>query len=257
MHIFLSRAMTLAAAMFLSMASASYAQTLEEQAAAKETYVDGLRLYPSNNTMQSRGVQIAYVETSTSPGNGQYFCGGMSDSQIKTAAAITSAAISKLPASAWQTIQLKYILLCSETRANNREIGGIPVPPIQLLMLNAGSSPSAASRFPLTVMHELYHLIEMQTGHYNDTVWNGQFSGYDNSYGTQAGNVAFGSGGNGFINAYGKSFPHEERAELFAIQLLAANALDEHIRNSKDDTLRSKRDYVVRQCIKILGDGAC
>jgi hypothetical protein len=240
----------------LCFAAHAHAQTPEEQAAAKETYIEGLRLYPSS-TLSALGIRIAYVEQDTSPGGGRYYCGALNSEQMRQAAHISSVALQKIPASGWQRIQMKYLLLCSETKANGRVIGGIPVPPLQLLMVATGASPASSTRFPYTLLHELYHMVEMQAGSYNDNDWNQQFGGYDNSYGSTAGSTALGSGGKGFINGYGKSFPHEERAEIFAINAIAGRNLTQFIDKNGDTKLRAKHDYLRSKCADMLGSGAC
>jgi len=233
------------------------AASSEEQAAAETTYVENIRLYPQSAEMAARGLHIAYVEADSSPGGGRYVCGGMNEKQIASGAKIVTLVLNALPVQAWQKIDIQYILLCSTAKANGRVIGGIPVPPAKLLMLNAGVAPSAKSRFPLTIMHELFHAIEMQYGSYQDAAWDAQFSGYDNSYGAQAGATTMGSGGAGFINGYGKSFSHEERAELFAMQILTRKSLSQYIANKDDKKLEKKQRYIVDKCNQLLGAGSC
>lgn len=257
MHFFTSILGFLAMALFVACASTAHAQTAAEAAAAKETYIENLRIYPPSDALKQRQMQIVYVENDTRPGGGRYFCGGMNSKQIKQAATIADAVLQKIPVSAWNKIDLKYLLLCSDTSANGRAIGGIPVPPIKLLMLAAGNNPSTTSRYPYTILHELYHAIEMQKGAYNDSEWGQQFSGYDNSYGSSAGSTALGTGGKGFVNGYGKSFPYEERAELFTISILAGATLDSFIAKQNDSTLKAKRDFMRKKCTTLLGNGVC
>lgn len=228
------------------------AQTAAEAEAARETYIPTLLLYPAP-ALETLGLRAAYVSEAVTPGNGRYTCGGLDRHQLeKTVPAIITAA-QKIPAAAWRKINLKYLLLCSEAKAGSRVIGGIPVAPLRLLMLSVGKTPAATSGFAHTLLHELYHLIEMQDNSFTDVEWNNAFSGYDHFYGTAAGDTAAGSGGKGFVNGYGKSFPHEERAEIFALHALSPERLQDAIARVRDDVLQQKLDFVIRKSRKMLG----
>jgi hypothetical protein len=228
------------------------ALALDEATAARETHIPGLRLHPASAQLRRQGVWLAYVQGTVSPGRGRYTCGGMTPQQVDTAADIAVETLSVLPAAAWRRIDLKYLLLCSETLANGREIGGMPVPPLKLLMLATGDDP-ANNRFAVTLLHELYHLIELQNGGLNDPKWDRLYSGYDGGYGDTAGDTDLGSGGAGFINGYGRSLAHEERAEIFALHLLAGDDLNDHITQTNDTTLKAKRAFVQSKCNQMLG----
>lgn len=245
----------LLATMWVSAAHA--APSAEEQAAAKETYIDGLRLLPATAAATNNGFRFGYVEKDSKPGGGRYSCGALTNVQADEAARIVELAFAALPQSAWQKIDMRYVLLCAEAAANGREIGGIPVPPLKLLMLGTGTKPSESSRLPYTALHELYHLIEMQKNQYADKGWDSAFSGYANSYGSSAGDTRLGSGGAGFVNGYATSFGAEERAELFAIHLLSGAELSAHIVQNKDKTLVKKKVALLKKCSTMLGDGAC
>lgn len=242
----------LAAALFL--APVVNAQTITQAVAAQETYIPEIRLLPASLS-PSPSIVMTYVEKDNQPGGGRYFCGGMSQSHASEAARDVSRAFGNLSSGMWDRITLKYVLLCSEAKANGRSIGGIPVPPIKLLMLSAGNAGSASSRLPMTALHELFHLIEIQQNSYNDTSWNASFSGYQNRY--DRNDVTVGSAGKGFINAYGASFPHEERAEIFANLLLNQPSITQYFANTNDAILRKKVSVVKAKCTSMLGNGAC
>lgn len=235
-------------------ASPAFAQSAEETAAGKKLYVDNLRLKPQSDALKKSGVTIAYVSKDTQPGGGKYFCGAISPARLESAETEVSKAFATLPDSAWDKISLDYVLLCSETRAGDRNIGGIPVPPLKLLMLAAGND--SGNRFAQTALHELYHLIEMQHKTYKDAEWDGFFTGYNNAYGS-ANAVEFGSGGAGFLNSYSQSFSHEERAEIFASMLYTTQPLVQHVQKSGDEKLMQKIGFMVGKCQKLLGSDAC
>lgn len=238
--------------------NAAYAApSAEELAAAETTYIHGLKLLPASQATQVRGFRFAYVEQDTSPGGGRYQCGALNAQQADQAARIVANAFHAMDESAWAAITLDYVLLCSRAAAGGQEIGGIPVPPIKLLMLGTGSNPASSPRLPYTALHELFHLIEMQNSSYQDAAWDQEFTGYAHGYGATAGSTLVGSGGAGFINGYAKSFPHEERAEIFAIQLLSGDALSAYITRKNDTVLARKKTFILRKCAQLLGAKAC
>lgn len=232
---------------------ASLAQSDAQARAARETYIPEIQLLHPAPELAKHGIHFAYVAEDTSPGNGKYFCGGLKEPRLSQAANEVSKALAKLPAEAWNNIDLKYLLLCSVAKAQSRTIGGIPVPPIKLLMLSVGQSTD--SRLPYTTLHELYHMVEFQHGAYNDAEWNRRFEGYDDRYGSV--NTVLGSGGADFINAYGKSFPHEERAELFAIRMYNPRSLGLHLKAHPNQTLVDKVLYMQQKCADLLGSSTC
>lgn len=229
------------------------ARAVTEADAAAETYIETIKLLPAPDALARQGLHIAYVPQTVKPGGGRYSCGGMTAAAAAQAATAAAAALQKIPAEGWRAIRLKYLLLCSDAQAGGRDIGGIPVPPLQLLMLAAGQAPAGNPRFAYTVLHELYHMIEMQQNSYADARWNAAYAGYDNSYGASAGDTRLGSGGKGFVNGYGKSFPHEERAEIFAIDTLTPDALTQHIAAAGDTALAAKRADVRAKSRQMLG----
>lgn len=88
---------TLMNGVWLEVASA---QTLSEQQAAKETYIDGLRLLEAaaqEPRLTTLGIHLGYVEQDTRPGGGRYFCGAMSRHESRSAGRIITTALLKLP----------------------------------------------------------------------------------------------------------------------------------------------------------------
>ncbi len=251
---FLSRNAGIFIAAALCIAPTTNAQTITQSVAAQETYIPEIQLLPTSLS-PNPAVVMTYVAQDTQPGGGNYYCGAMSQTRATEAARDVTAALNTLPQGAWNAITMRYILLCSEAKAGGRAIGGIPVPPIKLLMLSAGNSKAASPRLPMTALHELYHLIEMQQGRYNDINWNTSFAGYKNRYGNN--DVTIGSGGEGFINAYGTSFPHEERAEIFANLLLDERGITRYLETTRDAILRQKIAAVKENCTAMLGNATC
>jgi hypothetical protein len=226
---------------------------ISQQQAAKATYIPDIKI--ASDTDDDTTPVITYVDKDTKPGGGRYFCGALDRASVDKAAMHIKTALKKLPDSAWSKINLKYLLLCSSAKANGTEIGGIPVPPIKLLMLSTGRNASNGKYLSSIALHELYHLIEFQDNSHDDSSWNAQFSGYRNSYGSNA--TKFGSGGKGFINSYGKNFPYEERAEIFSILKNNPRELSDYIESSGDSVLLDKVKFMRDKCLKMLGDSAC
>lgn len=232
-------------------------QSAEEIAAAEETYLPGLRFLDGDSTLETAGIRIVYVPKDVSPGNGRYFCASQLPPQRTKAATVVRNALARLGQDALERSDLKYILLCSEAKDSGRAIGGIPVPPLNLLMLSSGKNETPSARFGMTALHEFYHFIEFKNGLYNDPQWNNTFKGYMNSYGTTFPSAKVGSGGKNFINGYAQTFPHEDRAELFAIMVKDPGAVLEQLRKSNSPVLAQKIERVVSNCREMLGYEAC
>lgn len=243
--------------MSLACLGVATAQSVSEQQAAKETQIDGLRLLDpaaQEPRLKALGIHLAHVEKDTRPGGGRYFCGAMSRDESRAAGKIISAALLKLPDAALGKVRLRYVILCSPAMASGQRIGGIPVPPLDLLMLDAGGSGTDPSYLQHGFLHELYHLIEFRFGTYQDTEWQNLFgTGYANRYGPGLEHSRIGSGKRGFLNAYAETFPHEERAELFASLLLNPAEVAAHIEATNDALLKEKTLYLVRKCERLLG----
>lgn len=233
------------------------ARTLSEQQAAKETYIDGLRLLEAASTeprLATLGINLGYVEKDTRPGGGRYFCGAMSRNESRAAGRIVATALSKLPDASIGKLRLRYVILCSSAMAAGQRIGGIPVPPLDLLMLDVGESGNDAAYLQRLFLHELYHLVEYRFNTYQDDDWQRRFgAGYANSYGGRLKQSRIGSGKRGFLNAYAETYPHEERAELFAFLVLNPADVVAHIKATNDELLKEKALYLAAKCERLIG----
>lgn len=234
--------------------SVASAQTVSEQQAAKETHIEGLRLLGAaahEPRLKILGIHLGYVEADTRPGGGRYFCGAMSRDESRAAGKTIAAALLRLPDASLGKLRLRYVILCSRAMAGGQRIGGISVPPLDLLMLDAGGRGDDLQHL---FLHELYHLIEFRFGTYQDAEWHNRFgTGYAGSYGSGLNHSRIGSGKRGFLNAYAETFPHEERAELFASLLLNPAQVVAHIKAADDQLLKQKALYLVRKCERLLG----
>lgn len=225
--------------------------------AAKETEIEALRLLddPSpEGRLTKLGVSLGYVEETTHPGGGQYLCGGLTSDESRAAGTVVATALARLPDASLERLGLRYVILCGQAMAGSRRIGGIPVPPLNLLMLDVGASGRNQAYLQHLFLHELYHLIEYRFNTFNDADWQARFgTGYASGYGSEGTQSTIGSGKRGFLNSYSETFPHEDRAELFALLLLEPAAVDAHIQTAGDDPLRQKVQYMVEKVDRLIG----
>jgi hypothetical protein len=222
--------------------------------AARATEFDGLRLLGAQDQdrrLSGLGIYMAYVTSDTRPSDGMYLCGAMSRDEVLSAAGTVASALQNLPDAVLSRLRLKYVVLCSQALAAGQSIGGIPVPPLDLLMLSAaGDSASLQHR----TLHELYHLVEYRSGGIGDADWSSQFgSGYSNRYPGLLRKTPLGSGKPGFVSAYGETHPHEDRAELFAYLVLSPREVADLIRRTGDAVLRRKAHYLSDKCQRAIG----
>lgn len=186
------------------------------------------------------GIRVGYLEAGASLGStGKYFCGALTSDQAVMAAGPVSSGIARIPQTTVSRMGLRYVILCSGLTKDGRRIGGIPVPPLDLLMLKVGSA-AQAGWMEGSALHELYHLAELRINALADGDWERQFSGYANSYAPNLGSIEIGSGAEGFLDSYSQTFPYEERAELFSHLLMHPDEVTAHIRTTNDDVLRRK-----------------
>lgn len=229
----------------LLLADPARAQVPSQKQASKETEIKGLRLVDAK-----LGIAIGYVESDTRPGGGKYLCGGMSKATAISAAKVVSNALGRIPKTSLDRVRLKYVIVCSRALASGQSIGGIPVPPLNLLMLNMGDREHGEH----LVLHELYHLVEYRFGSFSDTEWDRRFGGgYANSYASGSKVSAIGSGKPGFLNSYSETFAHEERAELFAHLVLERRSVHAHLRSTADGLLKKKILHLIEKCNRMLG----
>jgi hypothetical protein len=239
-----------ALALWLCLVSLPATAAPSDRDGARETEFPGLRLLGSSQErrLTTLGVSLGYVEADTRPGGGQYVCGALDRNGALSAAGSVAEALQYLPDTAFARLRLRYVVLCGFATAAGQSIGGIPAPELNLLMLDAGGN---AGNLPHTTLHELYHLFEYRVGSFSDGGWSGQFEGYTNSYPGLLRRSPIGSGRAGFINGYGESHAHEERAELFAFMLLSPGAVAAQA--SRDPVLRRKAEYMADKCERQLG----
>lgn len=228
-------------------APAALATHADERAAARETEFDGLRLL----TDASRGIHFGYVEAETRPSEGVYLCGAMRRDEAAAAASTVAGALSNLPDAVVARLRLRYVVLCGGVTESSKSIGGIPVAPLDLLVLDGtGDGASLQHR----TLHELYHLLEYRFGGIGDAEWASQFGGgYSNAYPGLLRKAPLGSGKPGFATAYGETHPHEDRAELFAWLVLAPGEVASLIRRNGDSVLKRKADFLSDKCQRVVG----
>jgi hypothetical protein len=218
----------------------------DDRRAGQETEFDGLHLLATT----TRGVHFGYVEVDTRPSEGMYVCGALRRGEAESAGATVATALQNLPDGALARLRLRYVILCGGATAAGQSIGGIPVPPLDLLLLDAGDEASLQHR----TLHELYHLLEYRSGGIGDADWIGQFGGgYSNQYPGLLRKAPLGSGRPGFATAYGETYPHEDRAELFAHMVLAPRELATLISSRGDAVLKRKVDFLSDKCERAIG----
>jgi hypothetical protein len=237
----------------LAWQDAALGQSAEDQRAAEETEFPGLRLVAPryvDSRLTLLGIRLGYVEQDVRLGTtGKYFCGGLSLERGANAAAPVGAALARLPYESVRKLGLRYVILCGGAKSGERGIGGIPVPPLNLLMLNVGVN-GLTPRLEGMTLHELYHMVELRFDAFKDTAWDQQFTGY---FGDYAAADALTDGNPGFLNAYAQTFPHEDRAELFSALLLRPDEIVTRIRTTNDAVLRRKVVYMDQKSQNLLG----
>ena len=225
--------------------------------AAEDIGFPGLHLLDTRHADQRLallGIRLGYVEADVRLGeSGRYFCGSLTSDQAVTAAGPVSSGVARLPYTTVYRMGLRYVILCGGAKSGDRGIGGIPVPPLNLLMLDVGlgvRGPYLES----AVLHELYHMAEMRIDALVDGDWEQQFTGYANSYTPELLNKArIGSGRPGFLNAYSQTYPYEDRAELFSQLLVNPGGVLAHLRATNDPMLRRKVLYMDDKSRTLLG----
>lgn len=115
---------------------------LSDEQAAKETDIDGLRLLGAAAAprLTTLDIHLGHVQTDIYPGAGKYFCGAVPGDESRVAGRAVASALSRLPDASLRRVGLRYVILCSRTTAAGQRIGGIQVPPLNLLMLDVGES---------------------------------------------------------------------------------------------------------------------
>lgn len=234
---------------------AARGQSPAEYGAAQETGLSGLRLVNPRHVdarLSLWGIRFGYVENDARLGStSRYSCGGLSPDRAIGAAQPVSAALARLPYVSVRKLALRYLILCGGAKRYDRPIGGIPVPPLDLLMLDIGFTGDPY--LEKATLHELYHMAELRINMLQDPDWDRQFTGYVNEYAPGPVGSAVGSGTAGFVTEYAQSFPHEDRAELFANLVLKPGEVLAHIRASGDSVLRRKVLFMDEKSQSLLG----
>jgi hypothetical protein len=122
--------------------SVADAQRISAEQAAKDTQIVDLRLveyWAQSVSLTRLDIHLGYVEKDTRPGGGQYLCGASTAEQSQAAGEAIAAALSHLSDAALRKLGVKYVILCSRMLKGTKAIGSIPVPPVNLLMLEIPS----------------------------------------------------------------------------------------------------------------------
>ena len=233
---------------------AARGQSAADLQAARETEIPSLRLVDKRDVdvrLGSLGILLAYVEQDARAGNGRYFCGALSDDRIGIAAPPVAAALARVPYWSVRKLGIRYVLLCAGAKVADRPVGGLAVSGLDLFLLDVASGNAAF--LEEVTLHELYHIAERGFNTIDDQDWNRQFTGYSNAYAPDLLKGELASRKPGFLNAYSETFPHEERAELFAALLLKPGDVLAQIRATSDSVLRRKVLYMDEKVWRMLG----
>ena len=235
----------------LLLAASSYAHNISTTAAQKVVMIPELQLNQSLLTTRGRGhIHVGYVNAVSRPGGGRYTCDPFSN--IASDAVITNIQNSLDQYHFTESLRLDYLVLCRHMTANGQQIGGIPIPPLKLLMIVVSKKASSHQVVHL-FWHELFHYLEIKSGTYNDRQWDVQFSGYQHEYELKASQLTvLGGGRKGFINRYSESYPHEDRAEI-AAWILTDKAFLIQFSRQNDDKLIAQKIRYVEEKLKRLG----
>lgn len=225
--------------------------------------IPNLNLLPAEAVLQKElaerfarlGIHFAFVSEDVRPGNGRYTCKATNTDLIPAVAWNIAAALYPIPDEVLVSLNLDYIIFCGDLYQDRMKVGGFPVPVNNLMMLNL-THRTQNRDIQEFFLHEFYHLVEDRNKLVKDPVWDSQFgSGYSYSYAGNTGsaNSNVGTGNYGFINRYSESFPHEDRAEIFAMLMVARPELIQFIISQKDEMLYAKVKYVAETARQRLG----
>lgn len=202
-----------------------------------EIHIPELVLFPERlRTNGGPHIHVGFVNELSTPGGGRYSCGALGEGRAKKAMDV----VQKTLTDSGVVPQMRYLILCSGVTAKNQPIGGIPVPPYHLLMLDIG--PPGSDSLPHTFWHEAFHYAEMQAELYVDKLWVRKYKGYTKRYDLSSrGLQILGGGDRGFLNLYSQSFPHEERAEFAAWMIHQPQVLEKFLEKRGDYILNAKK----------------
>jgi len=237
---------------FVVLASSYSAQARDwdqlEAQAGKALFIPELKLVRRD---APHGVLFAYVEQDVNPG--KYSCTSMDGSQAAQAADALEHSVAAVGETALSRGNLKYVLLCDQSYAQGNAIGGIPVPPLKVLMLSVGGAGDEYAQ--RLFCHELYHYLEFVLARgIRDAQWDQRFSGYEGGYGQMNGGKGrMGSGDTGFVSAYAQTLAEEDRAEIFSFMMADPQGLRNYVRTHNDSVLREKVEYVRDKAAREFG----
>ena len=227
--------------------------TPNEERASRETYFENILLLDTSNRYFPN-INFGYVGNDTKPGSGLYFCGGITSQQALQASRVITETLAYLRDIPANSLNLKYIILCSRATASGEHLNAAPVPDLNMLIMNIDRLDVNPAYIQHTFLHEYYHLAEYKFDRYQDTEWRKQFgTGYSNTRSGYNYMSRPGTGKPGFLNIYSESYDFEERAELFSYALQAPAEIVNYINSSNDLILREKTEYLVEKCKTMLG----
>ena len=196
-------------------------------------------------------VNLDIPTTESHPGSAQNSCKPLPVAQQAAAVSDINYAFSLIPEKAWKKINLRQLTLCSEITAKGKQVGSVVDTKKQQLALTVGEEKSVHRGH--LVLHELYRYIEQRMEGSEDKKWNKRFKGYTMRYSGNDQYSYIGSGGKGFMNNYAKTFPHEDRAELFSSMLLEPLALQIYVKEHNDSVMLKKVVYMNEKVHRLLG----
>lgn len=230
-------------------------KAFSREQAAEETELEHIQLlgaHLQSPFLTNAGVILGYVSKDTRPGTtGKYYCGALSRKAAIDSGKMIARSMQRMSARTIEKTGLKYVLLCNGAKKWNRRIGGIPVAPLRLLMMDATGNASYSDHI---LMHEFYHFAEIRLDDLNDSDWNDRFDhGYAGSFKPSLLTEKLGSGQRGFASAYSMTLPEEERAELFAHLMIQPSRVVRLAKSSSDAVLLEKIEFISEKVEDMLG----
>lgn len=199
-----------------------------------------------NSRLRNLGLEIVYVEERVEPG--KYACTPISASDLQGSLDVLADALGKISDASLRRMQLEYLMLCDEAFARGMQIGGIPVPPLKLMMLSFGGADRAYQEH--IFYHELYHYMEFMVARSTtDASWDSRYDGY----GANGTDWTLGSADKDFVSAYAQSKPEEDRAEIFAHMIKNPKGFANYVAMQKSDVLTEKAAYIRQKVVNDFG----
>ena len=136
-----------------------WSHEVSQSTAQKALYIPELKLYSKPLIVSGNAhLHIGSVSQPSKPGGGRYTCNPIPESRLNKVADLIQATLKQNKIKTY--MGLEYLIVCGEVTANGQKIGGIPVPPLHLLMLSMvnQTDESVAHLF----WHEFFHYLELQ-----------------------------------------------------------------------------------------------